>query len=244
MRIVLTAVVVAAAIHAAAWSLTDRTASPADVENSDRLRFLQPVPAGRGSGDAPADHPGRADRGTTCASSPTVAQGVRTYSVIDGIDQVPAIAGKLGLNVVARRLGRRHARARQGGDRRGGAARQAAPQRPLVAGRQRGADARRAHARRNDRADPESEEAGPGAGVDRRNLVRVDGESEAGQRRRLHRGAHPAVLGRRRPRAGGELHARKGRSAAQDLSRQAHRRRRVRLAEPGLQSSGRGRRAG
>ena len=70
MRIVLTAAVVAAAIHAAAWYLTDRTATPADVGNSHRLRFLQPVPAGRRPADAPADHSGRADRAGSCAPSP------------------------------------------------------------------------------------------------------------------------------------------------------------------------------
>ena len=98
MRIVLTAAVVAAAIHAAAWYLTDQSVTPADLETpidyvsyspylqgADPRTHRQIIPAEQIEGDL--------------AAVAGVAQGVRTYSVIDGIDQVPEIAGKLGLNV-------------------------------------------------------------------------------------------------------------------------------------------------
>ena len=98
MRIVLTAVVVAAVVHAAAWCLTDRTASPADLDTPIDYVSYSPYL----QGEDPEAH-----RQTIPAEQiaqdlrivATVAQGVRTYSVIDGIAQVPAIAGHLGLNV-------------------------------------------------------------------------------------------------------------------------------------------------
>jgi exo-beta-1,3-glucanase (GH17 family)/cellulose synthase/poly-beta-1,6-N-acetylglucosamine synthase-like glycosyltransferase len=98
MRIVLTAVAVAAAIHAAAWYLTDRTAMPADV--GSEIDYVSYSPYLRS--EDPKTH-----RQTITAEQiqqdlavvAGVAQGVRTYSTIDGIDQVPEIAGRLGLNV-------------------------------------------------------------------------------------------------------------------------------------------------
>src|SRR5512144_2808906 len=98
MRIVLTAVLVAAAVHAAAWGLTDRTASPANLEGA--IDYVSYSPYLQGTNP-------ETDRQTIPAEQiaqdlrvvANVAQGVRTYSVIDGIGQVPAIAGRLGLNV-------------------------------------------------------------------------------------------------------------------------------------------------
>ena len=97
MRIVLTAAVVAAAIHAAAWYLTDRSVIRRSGK-SDRLCILQSLLAGRRSRTHRQIIPAEQIKGDLTAVA-GVAQGVRTYSVIDGIDQVPEIAGKLGLNV-------------------------------------------------------------------------------------------------------------------------------------------------
>ena len=98
MRSVLTAMVVAAAIHAAAWHLTDRTAAPADVGGA--IDYVSYSPYLRG--EDPKTHrqniaAQQIERDLAVVAG--VAQGVRTYSTIDGIDQVPEIAGRLGLNV-------------------------------------------------------------------------------------------------------------------------------------------------
>jgi exo-beta-1,3-glucanase (GH17 family)/cellulose synthase/poly-beta-1,6-N-acetylglucosamine synthase-like glycosyltransferase len=98
MRIVLTAAAVAAAIHAAAWYLTDRTATPADV--SSAIDYVSYSPYLRS--EDPKTHrqtipAQQIERDLAVVAG--VAQGVRTYSTIDGIDQVPEIAGRLGLNV-------------------------------------------------------------------------------------------------------------------------------------------------
>jgi exo-beta-1,3-glucanase (GH17 family) len=98
MRIVLTAAAVAAAIHAAAWYMTDRSAKPSDLENP--IDYVSYSPYLRG--EDPKTHrqtiPAEQIEQDLRAVS-GVAQGVRTYSTIDGIDQVPDIAAKLGLNV-------------------------------------------------------------------------------------------------------------------------------------------------
>ena len=98
MRSVLTAMAVAAAIHAAAWYLTDRTAAPADVGGA--IDYVSYSPYLRG--EDPKTHrqniaAEQIERDLAVVAG--VAQGVRTYSTIDGIDQVPEIAGRLGLNV-------------------------------------------------------------------------------------------------------------------------------------------------
>ena len=90
--------VVAAAIHAAAWYLTDRTAAPADVGGA--IDYVSYSPYLRG--EDPKTHrqniaAEQIERDLAVVAG--VAQGVRTYSTIDGIDQVPEIAGRLGLNV-------------------------------------------------------------------------------------------------------------------------------------------------
>ena len=98
MRIVLIAAAVAAAIQAAAWFVTDRTALPADVGTP--IDYVSYSPYLRGEDpkthrqDIPAE---QIDRDLQAVAK--VARGVRTYSVIDGIDQVPDAASKLGLNV-------------------------------------------------------------------------------------------------------------------------------------------------
>jgi exo-beta-1,3-glucanase (GH17 family)/GT2 family glycosyltransferase len=98
MRIVLTAAIVAAAVHAAAWTFTDRSATPADLDNP--IDYVSYSPYLKGEDPRthrqiiPAEQMER-DLATVAG----VAQGVRTYSTIDGLDQVPELAGKLGLNV-------------------------------------------------------------------------------------------------------------------------------------------------
>jgi exo-beta-1,3-glucanase (GH17 family)/cellulose synthase/poly-beta-1,6-N-acetylglucosamine synthase-like glycosyltransferase len=98
MRIVLTAAVVAAAVHAAAWHLTDRAVAPADLETPIDYVSYSPYL----KGEDPRTHrqvipPEQIT--ADLAAIAGVAQGVRTYSTIDGIDQVPALAAKHGLNV-------------------------------------------------------------------------------------------------------------------------------------------------
>ncbi len=99
MRIVLTAAMVAAAIHAAAWGLTNRSANPADVDNPISYVSYSPYL----KGEDPRTHrqtiPAEQIEGDLAAVA-GVAQGVRIYSTIDGLDQVPDIAAKLGLNVI------------------------------------------------------------------------------------------------------------------------------------------------
>ena len=98
MRIVLTAAAVAAAVHAAAWYMTDRTASPADVGNP--IDYVSYSPYLRGEDPKTHRQVISAEQiQQDLAAVAGVAQGVRVYSVIDGIDQVPDIAARLGLNV-------------------------------------------------------------------------------------------------------------------------------------------------
>lgn len=98
MRLVLTAAAIAAAIHAAAWYLIDRTAAPSDLVNP--IDYVSYSPYLRG--EDPKTHrqvipAEQIEEDLRVISG--VADGVRTYSTIDGINQVPDIAGQLGLNV-------------------------------------------------------------------------------------------------------------------------------------------------
>lgn len=97
MRTVLTAALAAAALHAAVWYGTHEAISPADVRGPIESLSYSPYV---GDHDPKDNKPVsveqiREDLGVVSQ----VAQGVRTYSVLDGVDQVPAIAESLGLNV-------------------------------------------------------------------------------------------------------------------------------------------------
>ena len=170
MRIVLTAAMVAAAIHAAAWSLTDRSANPADVENPISYVSYSPYLKGQDPRTHRQIIPAEQIEADLSAIA-DVAQGVRTYSVVDGIDQVPAIANKLGLNVMLGAwVGDTEERDKFEMETVVQLARQHRNVKAVLVGNEvlmRGERTRR----RADRADPEGQEAGPRAGFDRRNLV-------------------------------------------------------------------------
>lgn len=98
MRLVLTAAAIAAAIQAATWSLADRTITPTSV--NDTVDYVSYSPYRYG--EDPKTHrqiipAAQIDEDLKVISD--VAQGVRTYSTIDGLDQVPDLAARQGLNV-------------------------------------------------------------------------------------------------------------------------------------------------
>lgn len=97
MRTVLTAALAAAALHAAVWFGTHEAISPADVRGPIVSLSYSPY---AGDHDPKDNKPVSVDQITSDLNVVSeVAQGVRTYSVLDGVDQVPAVAEKLGLNV-------------------------------------------------------------------------------------------------------------------------------------------------
>ncbi len=97
MRNVVVAALIVAALHASAWFQTHKTASPPDVAS-----FVQSIsfsPFGRhqdpNKGDIPT--PEQVDRDLALLSGMT--KNVRTYTTTQGMDVVPALAQRHGLNV-------------------------------------------------------------------------------------------------------------------------------------------------
>ncbi len=99
MRVVLVAALLAAAVHAAGWVASFRQERPADY--TGRISYLSYSPYKPGADPKDREAVPVEQLRDDLAVISGVADGVRTYSVIDGVDQVPAIAGKLGLNVIA-----------------------------------------------------------------------------------------------------------------------------------------------
>ncbi len=97
MRTVLTAALVAAALHAAVWYGTHEAITPADIRGPIESLSYSPYVGNHDPKDNTPVSPEQIQQDLSVVSE--VAQGVRTYSVQDGVDQVPAIAEKLGLNV-------------------------------------------------------------------------------------------------------------------------------------------------
>lgn len=97
MRTVLTAALVAAALNAAVWYGTHEAISPADVRGPIQSLSYSPYAGDHDPKDNKPVSPEQIRQDLTVVSE--VAQGVRTYSIQDGVDQVPAIAEQLGLNV-------------------------------------------------------------------------------------------------------------------------------------------------
>ena len=97
MRVVLFAAMVAAALSTAGWYATRDRAQPAEFKGAIDYVSYSPY----ADGHDPKDHKPvtaqqiKRDLGVIAG----VANGVRTYSVVDGIDQVPAVAEKAGLSV-------------------------------------------------------------------------------------------------------------------------------------------------
>ena len=125
----------------------------------------------------------------------------------------------------------------------GDRSRQAQQQRHRHRGRQRNHLPRRAEDRRPDQADPARQGIGQRSRHHRRNLEHLARPSGARLLGRFHRRAHPALLGRLFRQAGGRSGADHLPEAARRISRQAHRDRRIRLAERRLQSEKRRSRA-
>jgi cellulose synthase/poly-beta-1,6-N-acetylglucosamine synthase-like glycosyltransferase/exo-beta-1,3-glucanase (GH17 family) len=97
MRVVLFVAALAAALNTAVWTLTGERTQPADVKGT--INYLSYSPY---AGDHdPKDHrpvaAERLDRDMQLLAR--VASGVRTYSLVDGMEQLPAIAEKQGLAV-------------------------------------------------------------------------------------------------------------------------------------------------
>ncbi|VUX46985.1 conserved membrane hypothetical protein [Candidatus Defluviicoccus seviourii] len=98
MRAVLVAALVAAVVHAAGWFVFAKNELPADVTGEISYLSYSPYAPGSDPKDrepVPVEQLKR-DLGVIA----NVSRGVRTYSVIDGVDEVPALAAKMGLNVI------------------------------------------------------------------------------------------------------------------------------------------------
>ncbi|MCU0837719.1 MAG: glycosyltransferase [Rhodospirillales bacterium] len=97
MRIVLFVVALAAALNTAGWYLTGDRVEPAEVKGAiDYLSYSPYV----GNHDPKDQRPVSVEQLTRDMQViAKVANGVRTYSLVDGVDQVPAIAEKQGLTV-------------------------------------------------------------------------------------------------------------------------------------------------
>jgi exo-beta-1,3-glucanase (GH17 family)/cellulose synthase/poly-beta-1,6-N-acetylglucosamine synthase-like glycosyltransferase len=98
MRAVFVAVAVAAAIHAAMWLISAGKERPSDVLGEISYLSYSPYEPGQDPEDLIEIPAAQLERDLGIIAG--VAHGVRTYSTIHGIDQVPAIAARLGLDVV------------------------------------------------------------------------------------------------------------------------------------------------
>jgi exo-beta-1,3-glucanase (GH17 family)/cellulose synthase/poly-beta-1,6-N-acetylglucosamine synthase-like glycosyltransferase len=98
MRVVVLAALIAAVLHAGGWVLSKETARPPEVHNAIDYLSYSPYAPGQDPKDREDIPAAQMQRDLSVVAS--VAKGVRTYSVIDGVDALPAIAGRLGLNVM------------------------------------------------------------------------------------------------------------------------------------------------
>ena len=165
MKAVLTAVMAAAALHATIWYAAQETTTPPDVRGSIDYVSYSPYVGGHDPKDQRTVSAEQIERDMKVVSE--IAGGVRTYSVIDGVDQVPALADKAGLNVM---LGAWVGDTPERDQAEMDTVVQLAKQHRNVQidpRRQRSAVPWRTHGRRADRANPRREAAGPGAGIDR-----------------------------------------------------------------------------
>jgi exo-beta-1,3-glucanase (GH17 family)/cellulose synthase/poly-beta-1,6-N-acetylglucosamine synthase-like glycosyltransferase len=97
MKKVLTAAFAAAVLHAAVWSASQDATRPADVKGPLDYVSYSPYAGAHDPKDSRPVPAAQIERDLAVVGD--VARGVRTYSVADGVDQVPAIAEKLGLHV-------------------------------------------------------------------------------------------------------------------------------------------------
>lgn len=98
MKAVLTAVMAAAALHATIWYAAQETTTPPDVRGSIDYVSYSPYVGRHDPKDQQPVPLSQIEHDMKVVSE--IASGVRTYSIIDGVDQVPAAAEKAGLNVI------------------------------------------------------------------------------------------------------------------------------------------------
>ena len=161
------------------------------------------------------------------------------YSSTGGVELVPGIAQEFGLRVTVGAWIDKHA---DRNERELTAAIELARRYSNVQQRdrrQRDHLPRRPNGRRAHQENPARQARDQRSGDHRRNLARLAGASRAGFGGRLHRRARAALLGRLFRRTGRRPGDPDLRQAARDLSRQAHRDRRIRLAERRLQPQSR-----
>ena len=229
MRVVAFVGVLIACIHAGVWAVS-RDVSNAPAFNG-QLASVSYTPF---DGSAHPDSGRRSTAEQIRADLKAIApytRMIRTYSSTGGAELVPEVAREFGLRVSVGAWIDKNTEPQRARNARGDRSRPQAPQRRQRRGRQRDDLSRRANHRRAHQQDPARQARDLGPGHHRRNLERLDRASRARLGRRLHRRPRAALLGRHlRNRRGrpGHPHLR---HAAAGLSRQAHRDRRVRLAE-------------
>ena len=234
MRTVAAVLVFVACVQAALWAFTRTDLSAPPVEN--QLASVSYAPF-----DASAN-PGRR-RQDDRRAHPRRHEGVRADHArgpalfLDRRRRVGAAhCFRIRLARHGRRLDRQGPEAQRARDRFGDRPCPPQQQRQKRHRRQRNNLPPRPERPRPHQDDPARQALDQRAGVDRRNLARLDRPSRAGLAGRLHRRAHPALLGRLLRHAGGRSGDDRLRQTAPSLSRQTHRNRRIRLAERGLQS--------
>lgn len=98
MKTIFAAVLAAACLQAAFWYSSDRSLLPPDVEGNVGYLSYSPYAPGEDPEDRAIVSTDQLDRDLGVIAS--VAHGLRTYSVIDGVDRVPEIAQDHGLDVM------------------------------------------------------------------------------------------------------------------------------------------------
>lgn len=98
MKTILAAVLAAACLQAAFWYLSDTTLLPPDVDGTVDYLSYSPYAPGESPEDRAVVSAEQLNEDLGVIAS--VAGGLRTYSVIDGVDRVPEIAARHGLAVM------------------------------------------------------------------------------------------------------------------------------------------------
>jgi exo-beta-1,3-glucanase (GH17 family)/cellulose synthase/poly-beta-1,6-N-acetylglucosamine synthase-like glycosyltransferase len=98
MRIIIVAAMAAAAVHAAGWFISAKSTAPSEINAPVEYMSYSPYVGTHYPKDRRITVPAeQIDRDMSIVAGAT--RGVRSYSIIDGMDQLPAIAAKHGLNV-------------------------------------------------------------------------------------------------------------------------------------------------
>ena len=237
MRTVAAVIALVACVQAGLWALAQDHLSAPNFEG--QLASVSYAPFG---GTAHPDSGTQAQAAQIRADLQLLApltRAIRTYSSTGGVELVPGIAAEFGLRVtigawIDKHKDRNEREIRSVID----LAKRHSNVNGIIVGNE---TIYRGEQKVTDliHDDPAGQALDQRAGHHRRNLARLDRASRAGLGGRLHRRAHPALLGRLLRQAERRSGDPDLRQAAAGLSRQAHRHRRVRLAERGLQSQSR-----